>query len=300
MTTHMKIVMTNHILTNIPLKKGVVIGSFALGTRYAKDIDIICMKEDLPDYAEIKDDYVASFMYMGRRVECLLADKQKSLFQVYKYYPNGVSIATLHTLLVIKGGHIVFPHRQWEKHIQDYHMLLKMVTPSLASKDFMREHRKCTKERLNARGTPKLIGRTKEDFFDDKVVKYYVHDNIHKAIAHIEGKPMYELMQKDTTLVECHKEMWDEMTHEQKVKCVLEEAYVIALERHIIPVMMGQPVKIVSNFDAFKWALMRICTTLCSGWFREFSIENYFEILNSYDPGYVEQFEENIDKYEQR
>ncbi len=79
---------------------------------------------------------------------------------------------------------------------------------------------------------------------------------------------------------------------------MLEEAYVIALERKIIPTMKGSPGPFWKPFDAFKWALMRICTTLCSGFFRQWAIDNYFLILNSYDPGFVDKFESNISKYE--
>ena len=42
--------------------------------------------------------------------------------------------------------------------------------------------------------------------------------------------------------------------------------------------------------EAFDWALMRICTTLCSGWFREFATVNYFKIKDRMDNNYVEKF----------
>jgi len=73
------------------------------------------------------------------------------------------------------------------------------------------------------------------------------------------------------------------------VKCVLEESYVIALERKIIPMLNGisEP---ISSKDAFNWSLMRICTTLCSGWFREFATDNWSKIINFYDKNYVLKF----------
>jgi len=42
--------------------------------------------------------------------------------------------------------------------------------------------------------------------------------------------------------------------------------------------------------EAFDWALMRICTTLCSGWFREFATVNYFKIRDRMDNNYIEKF----------
>jgi len=77
-----------------------------------------------------------------------------------------------------------------------------------------------------------------------------------------------------------------------------EEATVIALERKIIPIIKGESVEDVNLFNAYKWALMRICTNLTSGWFRDFAIDNYFEILNQWRPNYLEIFDKNIGKYE--
>ena len=285
-------------IINLPIKKGVIIGSYALGTRYAKDIDVVCMESDILCEYTKKNDYTAFFKYNGRQVECLLADKVESLGVIYNHYGEGICIASIPIQFCIKAGHIIFPHKNWDKHIQDYHILYNMLDNEPSS-TLIAVHRQCTKERLGIKkGTPKLIGVTKDKFFEDKVVKYYVHDNIHRSIAHNPGHPKYELMQHNTNLVECDEELWNKMSYEDKVMCVLEEAYTIALERKIIPIMKGQAGIIVSNFDAFKWALMRICTTLCSGWFRQYSIDNYFIILNQYDPEYVDKFEANIGKYE--
>jgi hypothetical protein len=35
---------------------------------------------------------------------------------------------------------------------------------------------------------------------------------------------------------------------------------------------------------------MRICTTLCSGWFRQFATDNYLRIREYIDNNYVEKF----------
>lgn len=296
---HMKS-LTKNPMINLPIKKGVIIGSYALGTRYAKDIDIICYEKDILCDNKKKDDYQCSFVFESRNVECLLANNQESLQQIYNFYKEGISIASKHTLFCIKAGHIIYPHKQWEKHIQDYHVLRPQVVVTEISsytKEFIALHRKCTKERMGSKGTPKLVGVSKQDFFDNKVIKYYVHDNVHRSIAH-KDRPMYEFMQENINSVECSKSLWDKFTYEDKVMCVLEEAYTIALERKIIPLMKGNPGIIWSPFDAFKWALMRICTTLCSGWYRQFSIDNYFTILNAYGPGYINKFEQNISKYE--
>ena len=78
-----------------------------------------------------------------------------------------------------------------------------------------------------------------------------------------------------------------------KIKCVAEEACVITIERYILPTLKG---KINKNNQldfrkGLKWSLYRICTTLCSGWFREFAIWNYEEILKFLEnEGYFQIF----------
>jgi hypothetical protein len=57
--------------------------------------------------------------------------------------------------------------------------------------------------------------------------------------------------------------------YDLQIKCVKEEAMVIALERFLLPGLSSDP------FMAYKFALVRICTTLTKGWFREFAIDNY-------------------------
>ena len=86
-------------------------------------------------------------------------------------------------------------------------------------------------------------------------------------------------------------------SYEEKCKCVLEETMVIALERKILPMIYGKG-KYISSDEALGWALMRVCTTLCSGWFREFAVNNYFDIWKYRDQKYVETFLTKVDKGE--
>jgi hypothetical protein len=286
-------------LIDLPIRKFVIVGSYALNNRYAKDIDVICYEADIQTLEMLTgNQWIKSFTWNGRKVECLLADNQEYLKILLENTGPRSRVAQPIELFVMKAGHITFPHRQWEKHIHDYHYLKAIVgkwAKDAYVQDKIKLHRKETAKHQRAR-TPRLKGVTKEQFFDDNVTKYYVHDHIHYAMAHKE-KPMYEYMQHDTTKVECDKALWEAFTEQEKNQCVMEEAYVIALERHIIPTMKGDRVGLNAH-EAFKHSLMRICTNLCSGFFREWAINNYFTILNSYNPNYVQVFTENIKKYE--
>ena len=49
---------------------------------------------------------------------------------------------------------------------------------------------------------------------------------------------------------------------------------VIALERYLIPMISK------NHETSYHLALVRICTTLTKGWFRQFAIDNYPRLLN--------------------
>ena len=221
-------------------------------------------------------------------------------------------------LYYIKKAHIHFPQLsgKFEKHVldlvflrkelirdaySDYGFNLNYPEDILHNELYVEEHKKTTEERLGVIKTPKLYNKPVDKFFDQSkeyVKSYYIHDNMHKAMAHNIGHPAYELMQKDKTKADCNKYLWEKMKLQQKQYCVLEEAYVIALERKILPQMFEDIETKYNEIEAFKWALMRICTNLCSGWFRWFACVNYEEIIKQYNPNYVKVFFQNIKQYE--
>ncbi len=286
----------------LPIKTYLTVGSYPL--KYLKfgedarflvnDIDVICWEMDITCKYEKRDDYQASFEFEGKRIECLLADKQQSLQELLlEYHPHPCP----ELLFILVSGHINYPSSKFLHFIDTYTRLSKMVQMTPRIEELIKLHKKCTKERKGIRrSAPKLIGVTKEKFFDDKVVKYMVHDDIHQIVAHREY-PMYHYMQKDHSKVECSRELWDGFTRTEKIMCVLEECYVIALERHIIPqIFEGTPG--LSARKAFEWALMRVCTTLCSGWFRDFAVDNYYVIMSNRDVTYVDVFLKALDGIE--
>jgi len=103
---------------------------------------------------------------------------------------------------------------------------------------------------------------------------------------------MFEYIEKDPDdpdSVACSKEKFFELPIGDRIRCVLEESYVIALERCILPMVYeGKPP--VTSTEAWDYAIMRICTTLCSGWFREFATMNYSAIKSMRNWGYADKF----------
>lgn len=119
---------------------------------------------------------------------------------------------------------------------------------------------------------PKL-NQTKDDFFKDDGITYkYDHDTLHLAVK-LTDVPMYTRYAETGEQVKSSKALWAALTLHEKRFAVWEESAVLALERSMIPFGTDEE-------KAFRMALMKVCTSITSGWFREFAWENYDEVLN--------------------
>jgi hypothetical protein len=188
------------------------------------------------------------------------------------------SVCTPEELYIQKRSHIHRPLK-FIKHIHELELIKKEckdIGTWPVNSSLLKERTKLTKDKYGDK-VPSL-NKTNEDFFDDPVTKYYVHDDLHEVVAYYD-RPLYERLKVDGSMAKCEKDLWNELSHEDKVNCVREEAYVIALERFIIPhLIKGERHR--NQYFAFYAALEKICSTLTSGWFRDFAIDNYFEIKN--------------------
>jgi hypothetical protein len=134
---------------------------------------------------------------------------------------------------------------------------------------------------------PKL-NQSKADFFDNSTSIYTIdHDSIHEAVKHFD-KPAYEYFKPDTNEVMCSKDLFFSQPREIQLMAGLEESYVLSIERAI------HPYPNTDRKKAFDTALMKLCTSISSGWFREFCWENYWQIQNLYNVEYVERFYEAL------
>ena len=119
---------------------------------------------------------------------------------------------------------------------------------------------------------------SKDEFLADDGVPYeYDHDSLHEAVR-ILGKPAYTYFKPDDKEVYCSKEMFYNQPYYIQLLSVVEEAMVLTLERSLIPNKF--------NPDAdkmFRYALMKVCTSITSGWWRDFAWENYEEALGYYE-----------------
>ncbi|HMC00491.1 MAG TPA: hypothetical protein VKN14_05585 [Flavobacteriaceae bacterium] len=132
---------------------------------------------------------------------------------------------------------------------------------------------------------PRLKDMDKKSFFKDDNIPYkYDHDTLHLAVMHLD-QPAYNYFKPNTAEVECSREMFEKSSEEVKLYSVLEEAYVLALERSQIPTNGT-----VAPKRSFDIALMKVCSSITSGWWREYAYENYFKVQDMYSESYVARF----------
>lgn len=150
----------------------------------------------------------------------------------------------------------------------------------------------------------------KASFFKDDGVQYvYDHDSIHETVAlttvdfgeyeHLMAwhpKPAYTFYMEDGCEVMTSKEKFFANFEWVRLYGVYEEACVLALERSQIPHAIGKEGGPTPRWS-FEMALMKVCTSITSGWFREYAWENYQKVLDLYDSlgedDYVKRFEQN-------
>jgi hypothetical protein len=294
----------------------IIVGSTALKyhfpniDREVKDIDIIGNENDIKyltnalNPKNVKStEYITTLVGIQNKfgiwntdnVEILKSEKSESLKQYINYdtqggkLGDGLRYASKEVLFSLKKSHIHFPIK-FEKHIRDYCFLYDELKGVDVLESITKINFKETELRVGKLRTPSLNKSTKEFFGQSEgfVKSYFIHDDIHRVMSHYD-RPLYEKMQKDSVLAKCDKDLWEGFTFEEKCKCVLEEAYVIALERKILPMLFGKG-PYFSSEEALNWSLMRISTTLCSNWFRQFATDNFFRIKEYKDNNYTEKF----------
>lgn len=132
------------------------------------------------------------------------------------------------------------------------------------------------------------LDKSKEEFFTEHV-KYYVdHDYIHQVVA-IGDKPAYTNCL--VSEVKFSNKKFLEQPQFIKINMVLEEAFVLAYERCLIPLLKGDTyLPATTPNEAFKYALVRVSTNITSGVFRDFAADNFYEIYNDYLKLYTDYY----------
>lgn len=173
--------------------------------------------------------------------------------------------------------------------------------------DWLNTHWMAQRERETYDYAHPKLDVSKGEFFTGDGVRYvYDHDTIHKAVALIQvaekdftgtgtqwsPRPAYTYYMREGSEVMTSKEKFMGQRWEIRLYGVYEETCVLALERSQIPYDFAPDAR-----WSFEKALMKVCTSITSGWFREWAWENYDKVLDLYaklgENNYIERFKAN-------
>lgn len=274
----------------------VIIGSVALNERLPKahispkDIDIICTFGE----ADFVTKDLKCKMFQPFEKDHWIAKDGNGTFYDY-HIPNSGStkliydfvlndknsttsnsfhVPSLNVLYTIKMSHRFKKTNRVSEFEKTLSHILLMEKNGAKITDDLKEIYKTRMEETYNYSHPRL-NKTKSEFFTDDVPYIYDHDTIHESVKFID-KPMYRYFIIPGQDVLCSKEKFHNLSHQNKLLAVYEEASVLALERSIIPFGITDQDKIK---EKFRFALMKVCTSITSGWFREFAWRNYFDVL---------------------
>lgn len=294
-----------------------IIGSQALAYHFPlagivpRDTDIICTLQEFRDYMTRfeKGDVIlckplsASKIHVrtkdGWNYEFEIAEAGNTAQWLLDYFDigqDGSSIAPPHVLLALKLSHRYLrnsPH--FLKTMRTIQFLRKQgVTLGAKLTDWLPIREAAT----YVYNHPKL-NVSKDAFFDGDGVDYiYDHDTIHLTQAlrwdMAKATPAYTYYMKDGSDVMTSKEKFMSVSEKIRLYGVYEETCVLALERSQIP-FKGDDAP--SPRKSFEYALMKVCTSITSGWFREYAWENYDKVIDLYnelgDDDYIKRFTAN-------
>lgn len=201
----------------------------------------------------------------------------------------------LRSCLIMKNAHKHFYLGRYNKsfkHLIDYSNLLNYVQLTEEEKQISLEYRAWLIEFVYFNDSrllhfPKL-NKSKEQFFNDNVTYYVDHDMIHEKVA-IGSVPAYTYCL--TGEVMFSNKLFKELSFEKKVHMVLEESFVLALERALVPMFKGETyLPAVTPDAAFKYALTRVATNITSGDFRDFAADNFHTIFKTYTEHHLKYY----------
>ena len=253
-----------------------------------KDTDYFCYRVDCPFDLSKFEESICNFLYTDKinKREVFIVDNCPPLQWVLKNNINSTYI-DLSNLLLLKSAHRYFylgKYKKSFKHLTDYSRLLKLIFLSSSQKKISEQYTQWLIEWAYFNDArllhfPKL-NKSKNQFFNDSVNYYVDHDHLHELVA-IEDKPAYTKCL--TGEVMFSNKLFNQLDYQSKINMVLEESFVLALERCLIPMFKGETyLPAITPEEAFKYSLTRVSTNISSGAFRSFAADNFDIIFQQY------------------
>lgn len=194
---------------------------------------------------------------------------------------NETGIASPNSLYTIKVSHS-FWDVHWPKTMHDIVFFQNKgceIIPEffdLLYKDWLEIHD--SKKRIN-------FEMKNSEFFKSTIEREIPHDTLHEIIVY-PNQPIYKSLKYDQDAARIEQELFDNLTYEDKCKVCLEETYVIALERFLIPTNFK-----TNSQVAFYRAAKKVIVDLNKGFVPYFFVTNWNKLSKINENDYSKAIE---------
>jgi hypothetical protein len=139
-------------------------------------------------------------------------------------------------------------------------------------------------QRVHGKKSVKMAVKNSE-FFKENIYRKFNHEFLHSQFAFYD-RPLNERIRKDLDSPLCSEELWNQLSQEDKIRCALEEIYVLSAERYIFVQEDERPWKLE---HAVTRTLKNMITSTTSGWFNKFLKENFNQLRTSHPEHIIEK-----------
>lgn len=214
------------------------------------------IKHHFPDYPKVpKDLDILLFEDAG-----LKNSKGKEYFVCPEFaFLGNEEYMSPNMLYTLKMSHLNWDIN-WDKHVRDLHFLrdkgckLDIDAYNIFYKEWERRHGK---------KNVKLTGYN-NDFFNNNVNRTYDHDELHQLLCFYDS-PMHNRIRPNKNKPAVSEQLWNNLSHLDKLYCALEEVYVIAVERYS---------NLPLNYAVYK-AARKLAIDMTKGFFHRFLVDNF-------------------------
>lgn len=116
------------------------------------------------------------------------------------------------------------------------------------------------------------LDKANSEFFTEYVTRQFNHDDLHEIFAFYD-EPLHNRIRPDGNKALTSEKLFNSLSYDDRLKCALEEVYVIATERFLLT-------KSTFSIKIAKMkALRQLILTMTKGYFNVFLVENFDKII---------------------
>ncbi len=201
--------------------------------------------------------------------------------------PGGqVQVPPVEVLYLVKRAHANVPVH-YDKTIRDLIDLKPRLGEfSQTQLDFYRQRKRECQERYQLQRQRFSLSIRNEDFFDlSNHVRLYEHDDLHEAVAHTPGQPLYKRCKRDLTLAKIDTDLFEQLPMQDRLRMVQEEFMVIGVERFYLQE------RSLPRQEVYRRGMHKTIRDLFVGYFQDFCIDHIDRLVESPTHDFIAAFE---------